>query len=264
MNRRAAENNSMLDPSAQNPTPTSLLPLLYAGDQQYGWSAGMRAVTHALLDMVALPDGPVVEIGCGGGQFLVDLQRQYPDRLVVGADLHPLALANARNLLPPPAALIQTALPDLPWAENSFALVLALDVFDQQGVDLPAAVAQAYRLLRPGGALLMRVSAHPRLYGAHDRAFHTGQRYTHTQVFDAFAQTSFALQRLTYANTILAAPVAALRLAQRWGLVPWQPDTYQYTYFHHFAAWILRQEAIWLQEIDLPWGLSLCALAHKW
>jgi ubiquinone/menaquinone biosynthesis C-methylase UbiE len=249
--------------SQQSLAQAPLLPLLYADDQNYGWREGMGAITLALLANVTLPDGPVVEVGCGGGKLLVDLQQRYPERMVVGADLHPLALAHAHTLLYPSITLAQASLPHLPWQENQIALLLALDVFDQQGVELDAALAESYRLLRSDGALVMRVSAHPSLYGAHDLAFHTGRRYTHSEVQKALLQAGFAVQRLTYANTILSLPVAAMRLAERWGVLPWHPATYQQTYLHHAAAWLLRQEAGRLYHADLPWGLSLCAVARK-
>ena len=141
--------------------------------------------------------------------------------------------------------------------------MLALDVFDQQGVELAAALAESYRVLRNDGALVLRVSAHPMLYGAHDRAFHTGQRYTRRQVQTSLEQAGFAIQRLTYANALLSPPVAAMRLAQRWGLLGWQPTVYEQGGLHTIAAWSLRQEAAWLRRADLPWGLSLCAVARK-
>ena len=241
----------------------SLLPLLYAGDQSDGWNAGMRAVTLALLDNLTLPDGPVVEVGCGGGQLLREVQQRYPTRLVIGTDLHPLALSYAQSVLRAEIGLTQAALPTLPWRENQVALLLALDVFDQQGVDLDAAVAEAFRLLRPDGALVMRVSAHPSLYGAHDIAFHTGRRYTRYELQTALARAGFAVQRLSYANSALSLPVAALRLAQRWGLLAWQEETYQQAGLHEIMARLLRCEAAWLQQGDLPWGLSLCAVARK-
>ena len=249
---------------AQPPaTQPSLLPLLYAGDQSYGWSKGMRAVTQTLLAGLTLPDGPVVEVGCGGGQLLVELQARYPERLIIGADLHPLALAHAQPFMQPAMTLTQAALPDLPWCESQVALLVALDVFDQQGIELGAALAESYRVLRPDGALVMRVSAHPSLYGAHDIAFHTGQRYTRSQLQRALLQAGFVIQRLTYANTLLSLPVAAMRLAQRWGVLGWHPATYHQSAFHQVAAWLLRQEAVWLHHADLPWGLSLCAIARK-
>lgn len=248
--------------------PASMLPLLYAGDHSYGWSQGMRAVTHALLadatlSDVSLPDGAVVEVGCGGGQLLGELQQYFPRRTVIGVDLHPLALAHAQRGLPKESALVQSALPALPWADDELALIVALDVFDQRGIELVTALAESYRLLGKGGALLMRVSAHPRLYGAHDVAFHTGQRYTRQQVQSALLQTGFVVQRITYANALLALPVAAMRLAQRWGVVGWTPAPYEQSSLHGVAAALLQQEAKWLHHDDLPWGLSLCAVARK-
>jgi SAM-dependent methyltransferase len=244
-------------------SPPSLLPLLYADDQNSQWAAGMRAITHALLTNVTLPDGDVLEVGCGGGQLLAELQARYSQRCVIGIDLHPLALAYTHALLRETVGLVQSALPDLPLEDGQLALLLALDVFDQEGVELSETVAEAYRLLVPDGALVMRVSAHPSLYGPHDLAFHTGQRYTCTQLQSTLLDAGFVIQRLTYANALLSLPVAALRLAQRWGLLPWQPESYHQTIYHQIAAEFLHQEAKWLRHANLPWGLSLCAVARK-
>jgi ubiquinone/menaquinone biosynthesis C-methylase UbiE len=248
--------------------PASLLPLLYASEQTSGWNQGMRAITHALLAGVTLPDGALVEVGCGGGQLLAEIQEHYPTRLVIGIDLHPAALAHAQQHLhdqgaPGQGSLVQAALPVLPLGEGEVALLMALDVFDQQGVEMDAALAESYRVLRSGGALVMRVSAHPSLYGAHDLAFHTGQRYTRRQLFDALLRAGFVVQRLTYVNSLLALPVAALRLAHRWGLLAWHEELYQQRILHAIAKRLLRQEALWLYHNNLPWGLSLCAVARK-
>ena len=223
----------------------------------------MRAITHALLDRVTLPAGPVVEVGFGGGQLLVELEQRYPTDPVMGTDLHPLALAQASASLPPTISLCQSALPNLSWPADTLALVVALDVFDQRGVELAAALAESYRVLRADGALVLRLSAHPSLFGAHDIAFHTGQRYTRQQLHDALVTAGFAVQRLTYANTILSPPIATMRFAQRWGVLAWQAESYEHGLLHRIAAWLLHREATWLRRADLPWGISLCAVARK-
>src|SRR6478736_5326592 len=92
---------SLSNGAQQPPAQISLLPLLYADDQSYGWSEGMRAVTHALLDNLTLPDGPLVEVGCGGGQMLAQLQQRYPERELIGVDMNPLALSYAYHDLAP-------------------------------------------------------------------------------------------------------------------------------------------------------------------
>jgi SAM-dependent methyltransferase len=263
-----------------------LLPELYRTEPDDGWSAGMHAITHALLDGIAdgagLPAGPILEVGCGGGQFLAELCARYPQRAVYGVDLHPLALAHAQARPAAPvtdhqsavtgqqsavtsqqSALVQAPLQRLPFPASTFALVLALDSFDQQGVDLAAALAESHRLLCPGGRLLLRVSAHPRLYGAHDRAFHTGRRYTRLELIQALTAAGFALHRVTYANLLLGAPVAIQRLLQRWGLLAWQPGLYTHPAAHEAVALALRLEAHWLHRLNLPIGLSLWAVAER-
>ncbi|HXF60875.1 MAG TPA: class I SAM-dependent methyltransferase [Caldilineaceae bacterium] len=244
-------------------TAAALLPDLYRADLSYGWNAGMRAVTLAMLDGVAMPDGPLLEAGCGGGQMLAELGRRYPHRALWGIDLHPLALAYAQARLAGRAGLVCASLEQTPFPAQQFALVLALDSFDQEGVDLAAALAESYRLLRPGGRLVVRVSAHPQLYGEHDRAFHTGRRYTRREVVGAMASAGFVTARVTYSNLLLGAPVAGLRLLQRRRVIPWQPEVYAGSTVNRLVAWALAREASWLRRADLPLGLSLWAVGEK-
>ena len=241
----------------------ALLPLLYDPAQSYGWSAGMRAVTRSLLARLDLPLGPLLEVGCGGAQLLAELAADYPGRGVYGADLHPQALARAQALVNGQAALVCAPAERLPWPAATFALVLALDVFDQTGVDLAAALAESYRLLRPGGSLVLRLSAHPWLYGPHDVAFHTGRRYTRRGIVAALHTAGFAVRRVTYANLALGGPVAAWRLLQRVGLVSWSPAPYRNPLANATAAWLLGREAAWLRRTNLPGGLSLCVIGEK-
>jgi len=243
-------------------TEAALLPYLFGDDETGGWGRGMRAVTHALLAATALPPGPALEVGCGGGQFLAELRARLAGRTVYGVDLHPLALSHARRRAGR-APLAQATLDELPWPADCFALVAALDVFDQQGVDMAAALAEARRVLLPGGLLLMRVSAYPWLYGAHDVAFHTGRRYARRELAAALAGAGLTVERMTYANAGLAAPVIVQRLAQRWGLLPWLPGLYGNGGLHGLTAGLLQREAAWLRRGDLPLGLSLYALARK-
>ena len=137
----------------------------------------MSEVTRALLAHLSLPAGPILELGCGSGRLLYILQSQFSHRTVVGADLHPLALAHAQNARRHPPPLLGARLQQLPFAAGRFAMVIAMDTMDQRDVDLLAALHESWRILRPGGILLLRVSAHAWLHGPHDTAFNTGARY---------------------------------------------------------------------------------------
>lgn len=108
------------------------------------------------------PEGmAVVELGCGGGQASVGFARAGADR-VVGVDLSTEQLRHARALRDGYGVDVRFLAGDLT------ALALASDAFDlahsswvlQMVADLETAFAEAARVLRPGGTLVLAVP-HP-------------------------------------------------------------------------------------------------------
>jgi SAM-dependent methyltransferase len=241
----------------------ALLLALYRNEERSGWSVGMRAITRSLIAQATLPDGPAAELGCGGGHVLAELGSLLPGRLLTGMDLHPQALSHAAQVTGDAAHLTQAHLHRLPWPDDAFALLLALDALDQRGVRLTLALREAWRVLAVDGVLLLRVSAGPWLLGPHDVAFNTGRRYTRRTLDQALRRTGFTPERVTYANSVLAAPIAALRLLQRWRLLPFAPSLYNTPGIDALLAAALRCEARWLERHDLPAGLSLYVAARK-
>lgn len=239
----------------------ALLPALYAHERDHWWSVGMRAITHALLAGQPLPEGAILEIGCGGGAFLRELALSHPQRPMLGVDLNPLALAHARA-----GGVAQVARCDLhrlPLPAEQAALVVALDAFDQQGVDLLAALIESRRILRPGGLLLLRVSAYPWLQGPHDTAFGTGRRYSAEELCHTLAAANLSVERLTHANSLLLLPAIAVRLAQQGGHSAVDAQLAVHPLVNQLLKKILQVEAAWLNRMPLPAGLSLYALARK-
>jgi len=218
------------------------------------WRAGMDHITAALLTDLPLPQGPVVELGCGDHPF--PLPPQLASRPKVDLDRRPGRGGSDLGR-------VRADVHHLPFPSEHFALVLALDVLDQQGVSLPDALAEAWRILLPEGVLLLRVSAYPWLYGPHDVAFGTGQRFSARKLERALHASRFRTVRLTYANTLLLPAAVIARMMQRGGLcsvkrasaLPWLVE-------RGFNA-LLCAEARWLVRRRFFAGLSLYALARK-
>lgn len=261
LGQRAADLSATTTIPLTTPQDT-LLPLLYAMDQEYGWSQGMRTITHALLATAWPPHGPVLEVGCGAGSFLRELQGCHPHAVCVGIDRNGVALAYA-DQQPLTLHLAQADLQQIPFADNHFGLLVALDAFDQRAVDLPQALRESWRLLQPNGLLLVRVSAHAWLHSAHDEAFNTGRRYQRHELLAALRASDFHLERVTYANSLLALPVIVQRFLQRWQLLPFANPHETPPFVNQQVARCLRWEARLLQQINLPFGISLYVLARK-
>lgn len=250
-------------PAASGASGTQMLPLLYRTEERYGWSVGMRAVTHVLLAGSKLPEGPVVDLGCGGGRMISELGAVWPDRRRYGVDLNARALMHASESARAGASFARAHLHDLPFADDAFALCLALDAYDQRGVDLGAALAESRRVLRDNGLLVVRVSAHSWLRGPHDDAFNTGRRYEEREVLTALRQAGLVAERVTFANTLLSGPAGAVRLLQRWRLLPFLPSLYTTRMINALLAAALSYEARWLRGCNLPGGMSLYVVARK-
>lgn len=238
-----------------------LLPLLYQMEEQGGWNRGMRAISLALLAQAG-ELGAVLEVGCGGGGFSAALHHRYPTQPFFGLDLHPLALAHAQQK-GDYLHLSQSDLHQLPFPADTFDTVLAFDSLDQTGVDARVALAECWRVLRPQGRLLLRVSAYPWLTGAHDHAFGTGQRYAQAALLALLQHSRFTVVRVTYANTLLALPIIIVRLLQRWGWLRFTPAIYGESAQDQWLDRALHVEARWLARRNFPFGISLYALARK-
>jgi ubiquinone/menaquinone biosynthesis C-methylase UbiE len=98
----------------------------------------------------------VLDLGCGPGALLRDLAASAPETRLVGADLSPEMLAQARSRLGARASFVRADANALPFKPASWDLVLCSHVLQFVG-DLPQCVTGIARCLRAGGVLVTTV-----------------------------------------------------------------------------------------------------------
>ena len=235
--------------------------LLYRLEETHWWYLGMRRMVDSLLMRYLDRSRPIriLDAGCGTGGMVRHLRR-YGE--VVGLDLSrdALDLCSRRGL----PHLCQGSVETLPFSDSSFGLVTSFDVlYHQCVVDDRRAIAELFRVLEPGGLLLLRVPAYDWLRGAHDVAVHTRHRYSRRELAAKLRGAGFQLRKLTYANTLLFPIAAAKRLVEGTER-PWRLDLeLPPPPINRALLGILSMESRLMRRVSFPWGLSLVAVAVR-
>jgi SAM-dependent methyltransferase len=237
---------------------------IYAVEDRHWWYVGMRRITLALLDEVydGRDDLRILDAGSGAGAAMRYLSRFGQ---VTGCDISPLALGfcRERGL----ERLGQASVTALPFAAARFDLVTSFDVLYHRAVgDYRAALREFHRVLRPGGRALLRLPAYDWLRGRHDVVIHTERRFTAKELGLSLCEMGFAIERLTYANTLLFPIALGKRLVEPL-LPPGDPGRSDVApnppRLDDALSAVLGAEAAWLRRRDLPFGLTVVALAKK-
>jgi ubiquinone/menaquinone biosynthesis C-methylase UbiE len=161
-----------------------------------------RAVLGLLrtAGLIPLADRRILEVGCGGGQWLVDFETWGARRAnLAGIDLIESRVRAAQARLAPTGSAgadirIGDA-SDLPWDDGTFDIVLQSTMFSSilDRTMRTKAAAEMVRVLRPGGAILW----YDLLVGnPQNRA---ARRISSAEVRALFPGLSFASRRVTVA-----------------------------------------------------------------
>lgn len=237
-----------------------------AMEESFWWFRGMRRVLCRLLDPIAGEGGieRVLEAGCGTGHLSRFLQQRYNWRMIP-TDLAMEGLAHGRSL--GVDGLTQANISQLPFANNSFDAVLSMDVLVHfaRGMEGPA-FAELVRVLKPGGLLVIRVSALDILRSRHSQFAQERQRFTRSRLLARAREHRLHVLRSTYCNSLLLpVTLAKFRLYEPFLKSP--PDSG----VSPVPAWLdnllympLALEAQFLQwGLNFPLGQSLLLLAKK-
>ncbi|HEX7251965.1 MAG TPA: class I SAM-dependent methyltransferase [Thermoanaerobaculia bacterium] len=143
-------------------------------ERRHWWCRSVRRVAIDLVRPLGARGGIVLDAGCGTGGFLSALASRRFAMRGVGADLSldALRLARGHGL----GALMDASVVALPVVSQGVDLIVSNDVLQHlpEGDDRRA-VAEAYRILKPGGFFCLRsnlgapVAAGPSLHRRYDR-----------------------------------------------------------------------------------------------
>jgi SAM-dependent methyltransferase len=138
---------------------------------------------------------------------------------------------------------------------------MCLDVLEHLQND-KAGARELTRVLRKGGRAVVTVPAYRFLWSVTDVLSHHFRRYSRSEITDALSD--FEIERITYFNTFLFPPIAAMRFLNRFIKTHDNEDslvsggfinTVLYTIFH--------LESILLRYMNFPFGVSILVVARR-
>jgi len=227
-------------------------------DRAHWWFLGRRAVILAeLARRLPAGRGRLVELGCGSGGMLEALGRFGT---AIGVETDPVLRARARER---GLDVRAGALPDaIPLENGRWDAVCLFDVLEH--VDEEAnALAACRRLLAPGGRLFVTVPAYAWLWSRHDELLGHRRRYTAGRLRRAAEEAGFAVERLTYFNTLLAPAIMAVRLARAALRRPGHDLDRPAPLVNRALAACFAAEARFLGWLSPPFGISILLVARR-
>ena len=207
------------------------------------------------------PGALVLDAGGGTGATGGWMTEYAPTVL---ADFEPMALEVARDEHDPVCDPVRADLNHLPFADDSFDVVLCVTALCHRMNPDPAAIVRDFaRVTRPGGVVCLMEPGGKRLWRGHDEVTHTARRFSVRRALDRWwSAAGLEVQRATGAYSFLVPPAggaaASSNAARRRATsVATSPGSVAR------SGVLARAERRLLRRVDLPIGLSAIALARK-
>ena len=239
-----------------------LLEATARAERDHFWFRGFRRFVEPLVaDAAHGVRLDILDCGCGTGHNLTML-RKYGR--AYGIDLTWAGLQYARAQGEQKVARASAAL--LPFGDARFDMVTSFDVIYSLPDEVErAAIAEMFRVLKPGGTLIVNVAALESLRGNHSVLSGEVRRYSKADLRRRLEQAGFRVTHSTYTNFSILPLVGAIRLKQRMsGHVESQDEiTIPFGPVNAALSGLLAMEAAAARIVNMPLGSSLVAVARK-
>ncbi|MDW8185568.1 MAG: methyltransferase domain-containing protein [Anaerolineae bacterium] len=227
-------------------------------EAEHFWFVGRRMGIARWLRAVGPLDGWVLDAGCGTGAHVQWLARQGLRPL--GLDLLADGLRGLRAQ-EPVLPLIQGSAERMPFRDGAMAMVLFLDVLEH--LDDRTGLREAFRVLSPGGWLLLSAPAMPWLWSARDVAAGHRRRYTHRTLEARLREAGFQIVRWQRYPFFLFPWIVATRILSRIYPAVLEREERPGRILNAWLTALVQMEVTLGRWIRWPLGSTLLVLARK-
>ncbi|MBK6796418.1 MAG: class I SAM-dependent methyltransferase [Acidobacteria bacterium] len=237
--------------------------VMFDVEDDHWWFVGRRAIVFALIDdalqkSAAVSRRIILDIGCGTGATMDHLKR-YGE--VQGIDLSEMPLRFSRKR--GHSRVMLASATELPFADNSFDLLTALDVIEHLDDDVRG-LCEIRRVLKPGAPAVIFVPAFQALWGPNDDQSGHKRRYRLDGFKSAATAAGLTIEHISYANIAMFLPIwIGRKILQLFGREEQAENRINNPLINKLLSRIFTSEAGWLRRRSLPFGVSIVCVVRK-
>jgi SAM-dependent methyltransferase len=231
--------------------------------RDHWWYVGRRDLVGSVLAPYDIPDGVVLDVGCGTGSNL-EMLAAATGRTVLGTDLSTQALQHAGTGPNGGVRAVVALAEHLPVADGVCGLVASMDVVEHLDDDL-IGLREYRRVLVARGLLLLTVPAYQWLWSKHDEWAAHRRRYRVGGLVDVVSEAGFDVLQTTYYNSFLVPPAAVLRRTPLRRLVKESDDEVGTSspFVSKVMTRLASTERKIAQKRSVPFGLSILLVGRR-
>jgi len=230
-------------------------------EEHHWWFVGRRRLFARLIRQLGVaPNAAILDVGSSTGTNLRML-RSAGFTNFEGVDISPESkrFCESKGL----GAIRLGSILELPYAGDSFDLVLATDVIEHVDDD-QTALGEVWRVLRPGGAALITVPAFPSLWGLQDTVAEHKRRYRMKQLLGRIEEAEFNVRMRFHFNYLLFLPILAVRKLLRLLAVPVRSENdINFGLLNSILSAVFAFDAWSASYLRPPFGVSILAMCRK-
>ncbi len=240
-------------------------------EARHWWFIGRWAIFTELLRTRVLPglnrSPDCLDLGCGMGGALERLAAAGGTVTGTDVSLDALKFCRGRGF----QRVLHADGTRLPFVDASFDVVTAFDTIEHIPDDA-AAFRECFRVLRPGGRLLLSGPAYNWLWTHQDDVVHHQRRYTTSKVASIARSAGFIVEHRSYFNItlfpLILIALGYIKLKERFS-PPSATDQSSNVSIpvpgpaNGVLAWLLAFERHVVSRVSMPFGHSLILIARK-
>ncbi len=171
------------------------------GDQHFIDCASREHAINELKKCLPNEGATILEVGCSSGYLIKKIKHVFPKAMVMGADIvsEPLQrLAETMAGVP----FFRFDLTQCPLPDDCIDAIVILNVLEHIEDDA-CALQQMYRILKPGGTLIIEVPSGPNLYDIYDKMMMHYRRYSLSNLCQLVKQSGFNVLKQSHLGFFL-------------------------------------------------------------